>query len=339
MKNVAFIITKSEVGGAQTWVSEMSNTLKDECNLFLITSELGWLTENSENFNKTLILPGVKKHLNIFTLWKIIFFFKRNNINTVIASSANAGVYARLAKLFCKFKCIYVSHGWSCIYNGGSLRYVFCKIEKYLSKITDVIWCVSESDRVKALDFIGIDDSKIIMVPNTVTPMPKRVNKKIGYNVLFVGRLTHPKRPELLAEVISKKNNYKLDIIGGGENLESLKEKYRGYSNIRFLGEVNQFADYQCYDLFALISDSEGLPMSGLEAHTAGLPLLLSDVGGCAELIEGNGLLTSNDEKSINENIEHIFSRYEEYSYQALISSSKYDIKNYIECYRRLILD
>ena len=79
--------------------------------------------------------------------------------------------------------------------------------------------------------------------------------------------------------------------------------------------------------------------MSGLEAHTAGLPLLLSDVGGCAELIEGNGLLTNNDEKSINENIEHIFSRYEEYSYQALISSSKYDIKNYIECYRRLILD
>ncbi|WFN98160.1 glycosyltransferase [Edwardsiella ictaluri] len=32
--------------------------------------------------------------------------------------------------------------------------------------------------------------------------------------------------------------------------------------------------------LFALCSDSEGLPMSALEAGSAGVPMLLSDVGG-----------------------------------------------------------
>ncbi|MCW0135793.1 hypothetical protein OIU92_00875 [Escherichia coli] len=47
------------------------------------------------------------------------------------------------------------------------------------------------------------------------------------------------------------------------------------------MGEVNNFYNYHEYDLFSLISDSEGLPMSGLEAHTAAIPLLLSDVGGC----------------------------------------------------------
>lgn len=44
MKNVGFIVTKSEIGGAQTWVNEISNLIKEECNIFLITSEEGWLT-------------------------------------------------------------------------------------------------------------------------------------------------------------------------------------------------------------------------------------------------------------------------------------------------------
>ena len=36
MKNVGFIVTKSEIGGAQTWVNEISNLIKEECNIFLL---------------------------------------------------------------------------------------------------------------------------------------------------------------------------------------------------------------------------------------------------------------------------------------------------------------
>lgn len=339
MKNVAFIITKAEVGGAQTWVNEMAKVLSGDCNLFLITAEHGWLTDNAEYFSDVFVLPGIKKYFSIITLIKLIWYLKKNNIHTLIASSANAGIFARLARLFHREKCIYVSHGWSCIYNGGRLKNVFCTIEKYLSKITDVIWCISEGDRRKAIDIIGVDREKIVTIPNAVTPMKKRERNGHEFKVLFVGRLTHPKRPELLAEIISKNIKYKLDVIGGGERLEALENKFKHFDNIRFLGEVSNFNDYSSYDLFALISDSEGLPMSGLEAHTAGLPLLLSNVGGCFELIDGNGLLTDNDERIIGENIDFIFSKYDEFSSIALEVSDQYAIENYIQKYKNIILD
>ncbi|EEJ0784112.1 glycosyltransferase family 4 protein, partial [Salmonella enterica] len=285
MTNVAFIITKSEIGGAQTWVNEIAKLIEQDCKVFLITSEYGWLTQCSV-FSEVYIIPGIKKYFDVIAYIKLIKFIKKNNIKSIVASSANAGVYSRLARLTCSFKCIYVSHGWSCLYNGGRLKSIFCKIEKYLSKLTDVIWCISESDREKAIKKIGIDEGKIITATNAVPPMPARLKECLEYKILFVGRLTHPKRPCLLAQVISKKPQYKLDIVGGGEQLESLKAQFKDFKNIRFLGEIKGFSAYKDYDIFALISDSEGLPMSGIEAHTAGVPLLLSDVGGCHELIE-----------------------------------------------------
>lgn len=42
---------KIRIGGAQTWVNEISNLIKEECNIFLITSEEGWLT------HKDVFLP------------------------------------------------------------------------------------------------------------------------------------------------------------------------------------------------------------------------------------------------------------------------------------------
>ena len=47
--------------------------------------------------------------------------------------------------------------------------------------------------------------------------------------------------------------------------------------------------------VFSLISDSEGLPLSALEAMSSELPIILSDVGGCFELIDENGILVKNN--------------------------------------------
>lgn len=337
MKNVGFIVTKSEIGGAQTWVNEISNLIKEECNIFLITSEEGWLT-HKDVFAGVFVIPGIKKYFDFLTLFKLRKILKENNISTLIASSANAGVYARLVRLLVDFKCIYVSHGWSCLYNGGRLKSIFCIVEKYLSLLTDVIWCVSKSDEKKAIEKIGIKETKIITVSNSVPQMPRCNNKQLQYKVLFVGRLTHPKRPELLANVISNKPQYSLHVVGGGERLESLKKQFSECENIHFLGEVNNFYNYHEYDLFSLISDSEGLPMSGLEAHTAAIPLLLSDVGGCFELIEGNGVLVENTEDDIGYKLDKIFDDYENYREQAIRASGKFVIENYASAYKSIIL-
>ncbi|HBB6754777.1 TPA: glycosyltransferase, partial [Citrobacter freundii] len=212
MKKIAFIVTKSEIGGAQTWTNEMMKLVKNEGSVYLITSEDGWLTEQN-NFEKVLILPQLKKHFSFSGYISLLKFIRKENIDVMIASSANAGIYSRMARLISKFKCIYVSHGWSCIYNGGMLKSVFIKIEKYLSYITDVIWCVSRSDEDKAIRIIGINKCKIKTLTNSVVQMKEKEGNDCQKRIIFVGRLTYPKRPDLLINVVAKHPDMKLDIV------------------------------------------------------------------------------------------------------------------------------
>lgn len=51
--NVLHVITKSEVGGAQTWVRDQIKLFKDDFNHFIVTNEPGWLTDNTK-VNDTL---------------------------------------------------------------------------------------------------------------------------------------------------------------------------------------------------------------------------------------------------------------------------------------------
>lgn len=338
MKKIAFIVTKSEIGGAQTWTNEMMKLVKNEGSVYLITSEDGWLTEQN-NFEKVLILPQLKKHFSFSGYISLLKFIRKENIDVMIASSANAGIYSRMARLISKFKCIYVSHGWSCIYNGGMLKSVFIKIEKYLSYITDVIWCVSRSDEDKAIRIIGINKCKIKTLTNSVVQMKEKEGNDCHKKIIFVGRLTYPKRPDLLINVVAKHPDMKLDIVGGGEYLKTLKETNKDISNINFLGEVKGFNNYSNYDLFVLVSDSEGLPMSGLEAHTAGIPLVLSNVGGCTELIEGNGLLVNNTEQDVERSIISIFDNYDDYLLKSRETKGKFVFDSYADEYKKLILN
>lgn len=337
MNNIAFIVTKSEIGGAQTWTNEMMKLVRNDSSVHLITSEEGWLTEQG-NFDNILILPQLKKHFSLTGYFALLKYIKNEKIRVMIASSANAGIYSRMAKLFTRFRCVYVSHGWSCIYNGGTLKLLFIKIEKYLSHLTDVIWCVSKSDEEKARNVIGIRQNKIITLTNSIPKMKCKENHENNRKIVFVGRLTHPKRPELLADVVRKHPDIQLDVVGGGDYLEKLRDQFKDCANINFLGEIKSFNNYSDYDLFALISDSEGLPMSGLEAHTAGIPLLISDVGGCKELIDKNGIIVSNVSKEIEQGLLDIFDKYDIYLAAAQLEKKKFDFNSYSSAYKRLIL-
>ncbi len=79
---------------------------------------------------------------------------------------------------------------------------------------------------------------------------------------------------------------------GEGKALEALKkqtEQLPPHVTIDFRGRMRQgeildVLQNEHFDLFLNVSDSEGLPLSAVEAAHAGIPLLLSDVGGSQEI-------------------------------------------------------
>ncbi|QKF58971.1 glycosyltransferase [Aliarcobacter lanthieri] len=301
MKNILFMVTKSQNGGAQKWTKEQIEICTNDFNCFLATDEDGWLSLNVQVQDKFLN-KLIYKRFSFSYLLLLNKFIKYNNINLIIASSANAGIYSRLIKLLNKkIKVIYVSHGWSSIYNGGKLAFLYTFIERQLSKISDSILCISKKDFQNAKDIIKINDNKLKWITNKIYSIKnreilKKQNEKI--KLLTVARLETPKRVDLLIEATKSLDNLELHIVGDGSQrnyLESIKHK-----NVIFYGEIDGFNDFKNYDIFALISDSEGLPLSALEAMSSKLPIILSDVGGCFELIDENGILVKNDIDEIN---------------------------------------
>ncbi|CNC97815.1 putative glycosyl transferase [Yersinia frederiksenii] len=337
MKTIAFVITKSIIGGAQGWVLEQVKLLKDDCKIILITSEPGWLTETIV-CDKVVIIPEIRKMASVKAIYSLYKTLKENNVDVVVSSSANAGLYSRLARLFLRFRGVYVSHGWSCIYNGNLLKFIFCYIEKLLSNITDVVWCVSQSDADKAVNIIGIKPEKIVTQLNAITPLTERPDRQCQNKIIYVCRLAYPKRPDLILKVAAANPQYDLDIVGDGEYYQELKKEFDSYENIHFYGEIKGFDKFNEYDVFVLTSESEGLPMAAIEATSASLPVILSNVGGCGEVVDQNGILIENTTEELESALNTVFANYDSFYKAAQKQKNKFDINNVKDKCREIIL-
>lgn len=105
------------------------------------------------------------------------------------------------------------------------------------------------------------------------------------------------KRLDLIVEAISKcKVPIKWTHIGGGTDLAKLKEYAkeklaRTTVEFEFTGflradDVRRFYVTNPIDLFISLSASEGVPVSIMEAMSAGVPVLATDVGGVKEIVD-----------------------------------------------------
>ena len=340
-EKILFITTKSENGGAQKWTKEQIEICSNTFQCFLATDENGWLSKNVLVKNKFLN-KLIYKRVSLLYLLKLNQFVKDNNIDLIIASSANAGIYSRLIKLLNKkVKIIYVSHGWSSIYNGGKLAFLYTFIEKQLSKLSDSILCISNKDFDNAKKVISIKEKKLKWITNKIYPT-KKIIKDTSINkikLLTVARLTPPKRVDLLIDA-TKDLDIELHVVGNGFLMDSLIEQK--HNNVYFHGEINGFNDFTSFDIFALISDSEGLPLSALEAMDASLPIILSNVGGCFELIEKNGILVENNVDMIKKAIEISIVNKDSFSKQSkLLFDKKFNLESskreYLDYYKKVL--
>lgn len=299
MKRALFLTTHPALGGAQKWTYNQIELLNKSYEVYLATGSQGWLSEVSEPWcAKVWIDKGIYSFSSLPYLFRLRQFVKDNNIDIVIASSANAGLYARLLKLLMPSVGVcYVSHGWSAIYRGHSLHRI---IERGLSYLSDSIMVVSKSDYTKAVEILKISPSKLTLIENAIPPCKKSM-KEIDHNrldVIMVARFEIPKRQDILVEVAKVLPQIHFHFIGDGPTKDMLESQ--APNNTTFWGELNSISEVmQRADVFVLLSDSEGMPLSVLEALGDEKPLLLSDIPSMQTFISENGFLTANNVKSV----------------------------------------
>ncbi len=298
MKRILFITTRPELGGAQKWTHDQIELLKGRFDLYLSTGEEGWLTEKLKFSCKDMLIDKkLYKYTSIFYLFKLLMFVRKNRIDIVVASSANAGVYARLLKIFLpKLSIVYVSHGWSAIYRGNI---VFQAVEKMLSYLSTTILAISKSDYDKAVDILKIHPEKVVLIENAIYPYKnvvtiERQRDSKNITIVMVARFEYPKRQDLLIEAAKRLPDIHFQLVGEGKNLESCKKS--APNNVHFLEAATNIEEVLKHsDIFALLSESEGMPISVLEALACEKPILLSQMSSMETFVRENGLLVQND--------------------------------------------
>jgi len=115
---------------------------------------------------------------------------------------------------------------------------------------------------------------------------------KSGFTLLHVGRLSPAKDQETLLKAFAiaraQTQDLRLWIVGGGSlraELENVARQIGLNGSAIFFGEQLDVSPYlAAADLFVLSSVSEGVPVSLLEALAAGVPAIVTDVGGMSEV-------------------------------------------------------
>jgi glycosyltransferase involved in cell wall biosynthesis len=302
MKQVLFVTTNPELGGAQKWTFDQITLLQDYYDVYLATGNKGWLSDISKDVCLEILLDnGLHSFTSLGYLFRLRKFVKRNQIDLVIASSANAGIYARMLKLLIpSLGVVYVSHGWSAIYRGNRF---YQWVEKGLSYLSSSILVVSHSDYDKAIDILHISPKKVKLIENSIFPFPKKsCDKKVVENsrlqIVMVARFDIPKRQDLLIAAAKDLMHMDFHFVGEGSQLNVLQKN--APSNTIFWGALDDVAEVlQKADICVLLSDSEGMPLSVLEALSCAKPLLLSRISSMHTFIKDNGVLVKNTIEAI----------------------------------------
>ena len=119
--------------------------------------------------------------------------------------------------------------------------------------------------------------------------------------VVWLGRFTQVKRPDRVIELAKKEAGFFFVMAGGGELEESIRAS--APENVLVAGWQKKEEMWAIADIALCTSDSEGMPLSLIEAQMAGIPVVSTNVGSVDEIVVDG--VTGRDRKSTRLNSSH----------------------------------
>ena len=291
---IAHVVDSMEVGGAETLVSQMCRRQREEGHdpCIYAVAALGALGEQMRN-EGFAVHPNVGRHLPDATR-NFFRIFKESRPDVVHLHNPTPTIYAAPAARMAGVPSI-VSTRHSLV--APPRRFVM--ESKYALAASFCDWIVGICDAT-AGNLKGIHTvpaRKIVRVYNGAVPL-KRVAKencqpKSGFTLVYVGRLAPVKNHPLLLKAfhsaLTSMPELHLWMVGDGTEralLERLATELGIAAEVTFWGQQLDVAPFfSAADAFIMSSQSEGLPMSLLQAFSLGVPAIVTDVGGMAEVV------------------------------------------------------
>lgn len=303
--NLAYVVNSLNPGGTEKLVVEMSLAFKDDFDVMVLCLDEPGLWAGD------LRAKGVPVHclwrqpgLDLAIPVRLAKHFRRANTRIVHAHQCTPWFYAALSRLF-HFapRLLLEEHGRFF----PEVRNLKRMLVNWLlvKRLTHRFVAVSRDIRARLRKYEGLDESRIDVIYNGVRPdkplEPESRNalrNELGFEpdnfvVGTVGRFDPIKNLPLLIDGLARAGrkipSLRGLLVGDGPAFAQIRS-LAGEEGIADRVRLTGFRDdarslIQCMDLFILSSFSEGTSMALLEAMAAGVPVVVTDVGGNPELV------------------------------------------------------
>jgi len=318
------IITKGELGGAQTHVAELCRAL---CHRHEFMALVGGAAGSPLGDQLAALdipvvpIPGMDNRMDVpgvvATVRRLAKAARTWEADVVHVHSAVAAALGRMAGALAGKPVAYTVHGFGFKPQVPALRRMGAWLgERALAPLSGHVICVSPAERELALR-IGLRDRQVSVIANGLSDVPWSAHpEREPAALVMVARMSAPKRHDLLLQALAVLRGRGVGLprtvlAGGGPLLPQVARMaaQEQLSCVNLAGDLpdvpRQLADSQ---VFVLLSDHEGQPISVVEAMRAGLPIVASDLPGIRSQIGHGqeGLLTPNDPQRIADAIERL---------------------------------
>ena len=325
---VLLVITKSEIGGAQTFILNLARSLKKiGFEVDVAAGEGNYLFEELKKYNISFhFIRSLKRDFSIISSINFIFSLHKllntNKYDLIHLNSSNT-LIGTISTFFLKIKpkVVFTFHGLSFMDENFSTSYLIKPIAKlyfhFFLKLVDQPVFVSNLNYIVSKEaniinngkviYNGLDENELIYLSRNEARnfFNSKYNINISQNYLIgsIGRLAYQKNYEFLINnfflIKSKIPTVKFIIIGNGPYYKKLNKRIKklGIQNDFFLvGALKDSYKYiRAFDVFTLPSRYEGLSISLIETIFSGIPILASNVGGNSEIVDDEQLYKLND--------------------------------------------
>ena len=304
----------------------------------------------TSTFKKTYTLkriPRLKRSINfkddLLALLELIKIIKREKPDIIHTHMSKAGLLGRIAALV-SLRGIKLVHSYHGHVLDGYFSKLFTQIVVYLEKVlgrfTDAFVFDGGNTQIEVNNY-GIKPRKIqqVILPGLIKNVSDNGHNRASnksLQILVVARIERVKRIDLILSVArSLMTNHPLlafdvTIVGDGELKNSLEDSCkRDLLPIRFIGWTDTVEKYyREADILLSTSDSEGTPLTFMEAASFGCPIVSTNVGSVADLIDDRktGILCGNTAEEIAEEIARLWKNQallEAYSKSAITKASR----------------
>ncbi len=296
---ILLICTNSDEAGAPIHVFNIITALRGEFTFKVVFGSDGPIARRCrEEGADVVVVPGLRSDFSavddlrvLRALCKIAMDFAPHVIH---AHSSKAGLHARLMMALERVPVVFTVHGWG--WRGLSRRgaALVIGIERLLSAwLASKYIYVSRSVETEGKSALGLTAVRGVVIHNGVPDFFKTEAPRGCLRILMAARVNHAKDHETLVRAFELlPSTATLTMCGTGTDSAEFVSAVRSWAPRAFgrvscLGSRSDMRELLAgANVFALVSHFEALPLSVIEAMSAGRAIVATDVGGLRELVD-----------------------------------------------------